>query len=175
MSEQKIVFQGELQLTRWSESSANGATVTFWVHPEDLESFKVMKARSGKTPGMRLGVVMVAIGDDEQVIEHAPAPSSTPAPTPRRVPRPHMGDLGMIAVRWCRDKDFWRWVAEQVGFEAGESVSKEFILQQCGAAERDGSAASRKHLDADPDCAQLFHQRIRIPFHDWLIEQGIQK
>jgi hypothetical protein len=172
--ERKIIFHGELQMTRWAESSTNGATVTFWVHPEDLESFKLLKARTGKTAGARIAAAMTLIGEDEQVVEH-PAPAQESKPRPQH--RPNIGEFGMVAVRWCRDRDFWRW-ANSTGSTIDvedEASAKEFILMETGVVDRYGAQASRKHLDADPDCNRAFNERIRIPFRDWLIEQGIEK
>ena len=184
-AERKVLFSGEAQLTAWGESSTTGAWVKLWVHPEDLESFKTMKLRVGRTAGQRLGVAIVQLGDDEAIVEHhdgqaaAPAPAPEPPP-PRPVPdkfKPHIGALGMLAVRWCKDRDFQQWLAfgdaSRMVFD--EAAAKEFVLEQCGVIERYGNQASRKHLDIDPDCAALFDQRIRIPFRDWLAEQGIQK
>lgn len=183
MDERKILFQGEMQLCRWSESSTNGAMVTMWVHPEDLEAFKLMKARSGKTAGQRIGVVMVAIGDDEAVVEHppAPAPVAAPVPTPALQPRttytPNIGALGMLAVRWCKDRDFWCWLeeSETSGMQYSEAAAKEFILTTAGVIAKYGEQASRKHLDTDPECAARFNECIRIPFRQWLAKQGIAK
>jgi hypothetical protein len=183
MEEHKVLFQGEMQLCRWSESSTNGATVTMWVHPEDLESFKLMRARTGKTPGQRLGVVIVAIGDDEAVVEHKPAAS--PAPELRGYRKPTLGDNALIAVRWCKSSVFQTWAARRAaqfmpevsnlrGIRLSEDGAKQFILLACDVLKRHPDDASRKHLDADEECAKLWHERIRIPFRDYLKEEGLE-
>lgn len=175
MDQQKTLFHGELQLMRWSESSTLGATVTFWVHPEDLDSFKLLKARSGKQAGQRLACVLVEINDDESAAT-PPAPPPQERPRPREY-KPHIGSLGLIAVRWCKDKDFQRWAADVNGDAnvLSEADAKAFILIECGLAEKYGKEASRKHLDTDPEAGELFHERIRKPFRQWLDEQGITK
>lgn len=167
----KILFQGELQLMRWSESSTNGATVTFWVHPDDLESFKLIKVRAGKQAGQRLACVMVEIADDESATRQ---PDATPEPTERPRPREYrvtLGDLALLAVRWCKNPDFQEWRLQQSGltfsYGSREEDCKMFILNRCGLLEKHGGDASRKQLDTDPDAAALFHQRIRIPFMQW--------
>lgn len=181
MTDRRILFSGEMQICRWSESSTNGATVTMWVHPEDLESFKLLKARSGKHAGQRLGCVLVEISDEEAIVEQ-PEPTPNPAPgaahkeSPRRYHPPAIGDNGLLAVRWCKDATFQKWMSEQahVTFSYGskEEDCKQFILYRCGLTQKHGAAASRKHLDTDPEAAALFHQLIRIPFRDYLRERG---
>lgn len=183
----KILFTGEAQLTAWGESSTTGAWVKMWVHPDDLEAFKLMKLRVGRTAGQRLGVAIVQIGDDEAIVEHrdgqgeaAPAPAPAPAPTPAPPPRrnaytPNIGALGMLAVRWCQDRDFWRWASQQgIGLVDSQDRAKEYVLEVCDVYDRHGQEASRKHLDTDPECAQRFHDMVRIPYRDWLAEQGIE-
>jgi hypothetical protein len=190
MTDRRILFSGEMQLARWSDSSTQGATVTFWVHPEDLESFKLLKARAGKQAGQRIGCVMVEINDDEAVVEqpeqtakpNAGAASGTEAAPgaaihTRRYHPPSIGDNGLLAVRWCKDAEFQRWIADQWGDSrpASEADAKAHILHMCGLVEKHGQAASRKHLDTDPEAAAAFHEHIRIPFRDHLREKGIQR
>jgi hypothetical protein len=180
------VFQGELQLVRWSESSTNGATVTFWVHPEDLEHFKLLQARKGKVCGTRLGAVMVEIGEDETVVPQETAqPTPAPTPAPRRYHPPSVGALGMLAVRWCRDPVFHEWVSnvandqwmlDMVATELDPAdIAKAFILSECGIAQKYGQAASRKYLDTDEQAAAAFQQKIRQPYMQYLNEQGLSR
>lgn len=172
MTDRRIIFQGELQLLRWSESSANGATVSFWVHPEDLESFKHLKARAGKTAGQRIATVMMEIGADEAVVQQ-PEPAPTPAPRPRPT---HIGSLALIAVQWCKSEVFQKWIEHEWATAApvDEAEAKKTILHLCGLTAKHGTGASRKHLDADPEAAALFHQRIRIPFSTYLREHALE-
>jgi hypothetical protein len=187
MDERKILFQGEMQLTAWGDSSTTGPWVKFWCHPEDLEQFKLLRARKGnKEAGTRLATVMVEIGDDEAAVtQHGgpPTPQPTPEPTPK--PRvwhpPHIGALGMLAVRYCKSPDFREWVILQApsywlaefGKGQDEEMCKQYILQQCGITSDRFAVPSRKHLDVNADAAALFHERIRIPYLDHLKEQGL--
>lgn len=175
------VFQGELQLVAWGESSTAGAWVKFWVHPEDLEHFKTLQMRKGQTCGMRLAAVMVQIGPDEAVV-----PQQTPAPTaPPLRHKIHLGDLALVSVRWCREPSFHQWVSETANDEwllnmmvanAGPAdIAKAFILNECGITPKHGAAASRKHLDTDPEAAARFHERIRIPYRQYRIDQGLDQ
>lgn len=168
MTQPKILFQGEMQLARWSESSQNGAMVTFWIHPDDLESFKHLKARAGKNAGQRLGVVVVEIADDEAIVPAAP-----PAPAPTAYPKARVGKVAMLAVGYCNNPDFQRWAASQIdgSDEAGPEVCKTFILETCGIFAKHGEKASRKHLDTDGEAATLFEQKIRRPYVEWVATQ----
>lgn len=175
MDDNKVLFQGEMQLCRWSESSTNGAMVTMWVHPEDLEAFKLLKARTGKTPGQRLGVVMVAIGEDEAVVQHPPAPAPSPAPKPYH--KPTIGDLARVAVIWCKSPVFQAWAANQLGDareRLDEADCKVYVLRESGAIAKYGDQASRKHLDTDPECGKAFLDRILYPFRDYLQKEGLE-
>lgn len=185
MTDNKILFQGELQLVRWADSSNAGATVTFWVHPDDLEHFKLLRVRKGnKEAGTRIAAVMVEIGPDEAVVPQGPAEK----PAPGAVYRPPvLGALAKVAVQWCRDPNFWKWAttayASRMSYKGGgfygpvegEGAAKAFILEVCGLIDKHGQAASRKHLDTDPEAAAIFHERIRIPYRDWLQNHAQQK
>jgi hypothetical protein len=180
----KILFQGELQMTAWGESMTTGSWVKFWVHPEDMDVFKhKLRARTGKTTGTRIGSVMVEIGDDEAIVEHQDTPGPTPAPPPltpaAEKPKPEpLGDLGKWAVMRCRDPRFQHWVALQLLVDADaddratDADCKAFILDECGATVRYGTAASRKHLDTDPQCRASFTARVLEPYRVYYQQQG---
>jgi hypothetical protein len=168
----RILFQGEMQLARWSDSSQNGAMVTFWTHPDDLESFKLLKARSGKQAGQRLGVVMVEIADDEGIVAEPPA--ATPKPL---YPKPAVGKAAMTAVGYCNNADFLRWAAMQSGIDGRNYPftpleAKQFVLSTCGISAKYGDKASRKHLDTDGEAAMAFEQKIRRPYAEWLAQEA---
>lgn len=172
MDERHVLFQGELQLMDWGVSRASGAWVKFWVHEEDLESFKLLQTRTGKQVGQRLGVVMVQIGDGEAVVEHAPAPAP---PTSRPYRKPTLGDNAMTAVRWCKSDVFRKWLSSHLGvILKTEDDAKQAILSMCDVDERHGQEASRKHLDTDPHCAAKWNEEVRIPFRDYLKEEGLE-
>jgi len=171
MDANKILFSGELQLTAWGESSTTGAWVKFWIHPEDLEAFKLLRTRVGKVAGQRIGAALVEIADDEAVVSHAPAPSPTPAPTqppqPRGYRAPHITGLAMLAVRWCSNPQFLAWLESTKvdGPVYDSEMAKAFILQTCGIT-------SRKFLAEDGEPARIFNEKIRLPFMAWSNQQG---
>lgn len=159
------LFQGEIQLRRWSESSTQGVQVTFALPDSgDLEPFK---AKAGK----RFMAVLVEIGDDEQPVEQ---------PEPKRAA---VGPLCMLAVQWCKSPLFMSWIRqvydramggngtgfgdikpEHVG--GAEGYARHAILVLCGIE-------SRKELDTDPEAAERFHRLIRGPFQKHALAKGI--
>lgn len=172
--EENLVFRGELQLLAWGESMQQGAWVKFQVHPDDLEAFKLLRARAGKTPGQRLGVAMIMIADDETVVEHKPAESAPGAHSdPVKGPAVRLGDMGRTAVIWCGRPDFQRWCEQVSGLPITDADdAKEFILDECGVTHDKGVQASRKHLDMEP-YASLFLAKIFHPFVDYAREHHI--
>jgi hypothetical protein len=149
MNEQMIAFKGEVQLLRWSETSNQGATVTFQLaDPSELERFKTMTLAKKGMVGQRLAAVMVEVGDDEKPIEQ-PAPKQKP------------GELCILACTFCADKEFWKWADwEREDPCTNEAEAKQFILDKCGIT-------SRKELDTSIAAAKVFHEEIRKPFVAW--------
>ena len=81
MDEENILFQGELQMAAWGDSSTTGPWVKFWCHPEDLEHFKLLRLRkNNKEAGTRIGAVMVEIGGDEAVVRQGNPPAAANEP-----------------------------------------------------------------------------------------------
>lgn len=69
--QENVIYAGEVQLLRWSESSTTGRTVLFQIPEETVEHpFKRFNVRdkSAKTPGKRFMAVLVEIGDDEKPV-----------------------------------------------------------------------------------------------------------
>jgi hypothetical protein len=167
-TEHKTLFAGELQLTAWGDSSTTGPWVKFWLHPDDLEQFKLLRQRKGnKEAGTRLGAVMVEINDDETIVTQEP----TPKPNTYSV---RIGDLARCAVFWCERPDFWQWASETSGLPIlDRDDAKDYILSECGVFAKYGKAASRKHLDADAAFSNAFLERILRPFKAYADENGI--
>jgi len=156
------LFSDEVQLAGWSDSHTSGAKVTFWLSdPALLEPFRGMTERKGKTAGQRLAMVLVEIGDDEK-----------PVPQPDK-PKEPIGELCRLAVMWCKDEQFQRWVQLRGinrvvdgnnlphFFGSGEDEAKSFILEFCGIG-------SRKELDTNTAAATKFHMGIRNPYMEYL-------
>jgi hypothetical protein len=65
----RTAFQGELMLSGWSDSHTGGSKVTFWLPDDaDLDIFRMMTVKKGKTAGQRFMAVLVELGDDEKPV-----------------------------------------------------------------------------------------------------------
>lgn len=70
------------------------------------------------------------------------------------------GQLCVMAVNFCKDRMFWRWL-EQLCMDCGnEDMAKDLILDIC-------RIQSRKELDTNAAAAEIFHEEIRKPFLAW--------
>lgn len=88
--------------------------------------------------------------------------------------KPKGGALARLAGMWCQMGEFHDWLATTHGaiFEgaiedAGGDVGKgaaAVVRALCGIG-------SRAELDSDEASAQLFHERLRIPFMEFMEEQ----
>lgn len=157
MSAIQTVFDGEVQLLRWSETSNQGATITLQLsNAADLERFKLMTLAKGKQAGQRLMAAMVEIGEDEQPVAQPEKQSQEPKAKP--------GELCIMACTFCADPVFRRWITEVFNPRGvicnTEEGAKDFILETC-------EIDSRKKLDQFSSAAHAFHTEIRKPFLEW--------
>lgn len=144
------IFRGELQLLRWSETSNQGATVTFQLADvRDLDAFKDLTLAKKGMAGQRIAAIMAQVEDDVE------AGFDVTQYDPKKV-RP--GELCIMACTFCADPAFWQW-ADKTSEEPieGEAGAKYFILSMC-------EIKSRKELDTNPEAAQRFHTKIRMPY-----------
>ncbi|WP_304778223.1 hypothetical protein [Hydrogenophaga sp.] len=135
------LFQGEVQLRRWSESSTQGVQVTFAL--ADSDDLEPLKMKSGK----RFMAVLVEIGDDEKPVQ--------PPPT-------QLGTLGLWLVQRGKDPDFWHWLASDLSYTVGNED------QAADAVKHILGVKSRKDVDGDAEAEKAFHAYIRIPYQRWL-------
>jgi len=139
------LFQGEIQLRRWSESSTQGVQVTFAL--ADSDDLEPLKMKSGK----RFMAVLVEIGDDE---------------TPVEPPKEPIGPLCKWLVMRCAEPEFWVWL---------ESVSPDPVRNAEDAAtvvKFVMDIESRREIDNDQVKSAKFHRMIREPYQKWLIRRG---
>mgnify|MGYP003490256627 FL=1 len=105
--------------------------------------------------------VLVEVGDDELPVPAPVAVTGNPV-----TEKPKMGPLAYWLVLRCNEPQFWYWLLE-IGYdchnakEAGDAVKDLLGLQ------------SRKDLDDNPDCVDLFHKDIRGPYSKYLAARGI--
>jgi hypothetical protein len=131
-TERLVDFQGEVMLLNWGDTSTRGRTVTLQL--DDLgeaHPFKHTRQKSGKTPGQRYMMVLVAIGDDERPVEKTPS---------------------QLAFLLCRDPQFWHFCQER-SFDTidNEDAARAYILTACGITSRsllDRDTRARAHWDA---------------------------
>lgn len=168
-------FQGEFQFRRYSDTSTQGQQVVFAVADrEALESFIGLE-------GKRFMAVLVQIGDDEQPVMGNPISANMGKSHIQREP---LGDLCWRAVQWCKEPEFYEFIAPIYdralggqGFGTGdicvgrdvatrEDFCRHAVLVLC-------EIQTRKELDTNPEAARKFNQLIRGPYQKHLIARGI--
>lgn len=175
MEDVPIHFNQEVQFKGYTDSSRSGPCINLRLDDRDLlEKFVGMEGR-------RFRCLLVLLNDREE--PEAPPPTRTkrkaaaetlpPAPPPPPAKRERMAPLCEWAVKACSDKNFQDWASHQ--HEAGggqfkftslQEEAKGVILSLCGVA-------SRKELDTDPAAAKRFHERVRLPYQQWLESQRV--
>ena len=177
MTEPTPTFAGEVQLRRWSESNTQGVQVTFALaDSSDLEKFRGLD-------GKRFMAVLVQIGDDEQPVDTRNS-GDVPKPGKSRNDREPLGDLCWRAVQWCKEPEFYEFIAPIYdralggqGFGTGdicvgrdvatrEDFCRHAVLVLC-------EIQTRKELDTNPEAARKFNQLIRGPYQKHLIARGV--
>jgi hypothetical protein len=149
-----MIYAGEAQLARWAETSAGGATVTFWLPDGDaLEKFKLLTERKGKQAGQILAMVIKLVDESE-------------LPEPERVPEPKREKIGPLcrsAVELCKNEDFQEFAADLYGIEKPSDYhAKGVIVDVC-------DIASRKDLDEEPRAARRFAELMES-YRAWIAQ-----
>lgn len=142
------LFQGEVQLRRWSESSTQGVQVTFAL--ADSDDLEPLKMKSGR----RFACVLVEIADDETAVQPIPSNSAE-----LKAP---IGPAGLFLVLRCKDPDFWQWLVSDLSYTVGNEA------QAADAVKHILGVSSRKDVDNDPQALSCFHTYIRVPYQKWL-------
>lgn len=141
------LFQGEVQLRRWSESSSQGVQVTFAL--ADSDDLEPLKMKSGK----RFMAVLVEIGDDE---------------TPVEPPKEPIGPLCKWLVMRCAEPEFWTFLNNEKGGPAidKQSEAEHFVKHILGVT-------TRKEVDTDKNKTFLLDTVLRHPYQRWLVRRGM--
>jgi hypothetical protein len=142
----KPTYQEEVQFVAYSDSSRNGARVTFRLPDRDLLEHFIGQ------DGKRFMMVLVEIGADEQPVEPAP------------VARPRGGRLAKEAGIMCANKAFHRQVEAFFPTQWGKAMldcdgdpvaaAAHVIRKVCGVL-------SRADLDHSADAADNFQRCFR--------------
>lgn len=147
----------ELMLAGWHKDHSAGTKVTFWINDEDLEYFESMTCKKGKVAGQRLAAALVEIGDDEQPVPHE---------TPKRTSTSKFpGGLTGLSVMWVEDPHFREWlrmnrteyVPTHLDLTDSRAAARAAVFAICGIA-------SRTELNDNKEAAELFRQRIMVPY-----------
>jgi len=174
MSEIRQGISCELWLKKVGWDSSVGGTLTFEVSDEVIEVFKGLRTREGKKlTGQRFAAAMVLIGDDEKVeaVKESPAlkeshdkaalgnilvtkPDNAQNNSQPKAKRHFPDGLCGLAIRWCDDPHFAKWVNAQAGETADP---KAYILAICGIG-------SRKELNKPGFGADAFREEIMNPY-----------
>jgi len=78
-----------------------------------------------------------------------------------------VGPLAYWLVRRCGEPEFAMWLAKVTGRTPhNQDQAGDLVKQMLGIT-------SRKEVDADPEKARLFHERIRGPYSKWCLARGI--
>lgn len=112
-----------------------------------LDAFRGLTIRKGKTAGQRLAMVLVEINDDETLVE------------PEK-DRP--GPLCILAVNWCKDPVFSKWLLRKYGVDMDAGLSPELAARR--AIHRICEVQKRTELDTDEQAANRFQTLIRGPY-----------
>lgn len=165
------VIEVDAMLLDWSgETCKRGPRLVVELLDESqLEPFKNKTLKKGKTAGQMFKVVFVEVdGNGEPVEPEAPRASTGKFP----------GGLCGLAVRWCEEDEFRRWlytlypntlndVVKRQGVRGTPKVNAECVKLIC-------DVRSRKELDTDDRAAYVFNQKIREPYAAHRKEIGLE-
>lgn len=142
-------FTGEVMLAGWTDSHNGGAKVTFWLPDDaDLEAFRRMTVKKGKTAGQRLMCVLVEIDEQEQPVQ----PDLPTGPRSRASSDAHLMITGPDFVRYCNEVADNEWTPDKVRLWAKHKMNVDSLSE----------------LDTDPLALKRFHEQIRRPFERWM-------
>lgn len=140
----------EVMLAGWTEN-ASGRTVRLFVDPEpDEHPFSIYTRATSSRAGDHLACVFTPLTDDDE--DDVPDEK-------RKTQR-----LSNVAAMYCRSEDFQEYC------KAGSiNGARAYSEEDCAELVRDVCGiASRSELDDNERAAELFHQRIRVPFARWM-------
>jgi hypothetical protein len=81
---------------------------------------------------------------------------------PQKHEKPQVGPLCKLAGIWSKDEHFQLWLSGKHGGELfGEKEAAQWIRDVC-------DVESRSEIDGDDQAELNFHNRIRIPFGNWM-------
>ena len=126
-------------------------------------------------PGTQMGLAALKDGYGAASSDPNPMESHQIKTEP---PKPPIGPLCKLAVQWCKEEDFQLW-CYQNWLDMRVSVPERWFVSRDGACADYVRAQclgikSRRMLDEDKNAAFYFHERIREPYMEYLIDKDAQ-
>lgn len=155
-----VIFTGTVQLLGWSDTHNSGPKLVLQLESsEDLEAFKHLTVKHGKTAGQILGIAVTLLD---------PATGLQPGVENPLAEKPKGGPLSRLAGMWCHneefsawlmmaEQDFWSSACEAIPGGSSPEISKRVLYDLL-------MITSLAELDHIETAAQLFNSRIRLPF-----------
>lgn len=158
---QHTAYKGELMLAGWGDTSTQGHTVTFWIEPP-------MGARMHPFEGYerdkdQFMAALTELDDDEEQVDQQARDRVESAMKSRQR---RSQTLSQAAALLCRNPLFWQWAESQDG-EWGVNSDEEAAIWMRDKLGID----SRRMLDEHEHIAERFHEDIRKPFHEWMMDR----
>jgi hypothetical protein len=147
--ELKATFKGEVMLAGWSDSHNGGAKLAFWLPDDaDLEVFRQLTVRKGKTAGHRFMCLLFEI--DEQELMGSKAPEK---------PKHHLSSDAHLMITGEAFVSYVNATVTGAGDWDADKIRK-WVKWSLGIV-------SLSQLDSEPLAAKHFHDEIREPFNRW--------
>lgn len=141
-------IQLEVMFAGWQDHHAQGPRIVFWLPDDaDLEQFRALTVKKGRTAGHRFMMVLAEIGDDEKPVPEDPMKKRHLSSEAHLLVTGTMFKRYVISLRpdatdWDTEK-VRRWVKHKIEVE------------------------SLSELDSDPAAAKRYDAIIRRPFAEW--------
>lgn len=157
-----VIFAGAVQLLGWSDTHNAGPKLVLQLESsDDLEAFKHLTVKHGKTAGQLLGIAVTLV-NPETGLQHG---AELPSPLAEK---PKGGPLSRLAGMWVNNEEFCDWLRDYY-----PSNWQEFAPNIVGGTKADAAKAivyslcrvdSLALIDHDTEAAKRFNALIREPF-----------
>jgi hypothetical protein len=146
----EIVYDSELMLADWQEKPGTGMTVKFWLDDEaSLHPFAGCQKRVRDNPGEMFALAMMELTDDDQVQVQESQPKRRSLSSDA-----HLMVTSQMFVQYLREQK------KDAGIIWDSKNARIYVKQVLGIE-------SMSDLDANPEKAKLFHEKIRKPYANW--------
>lgn len=158
---EQVIFNGEVMLAGWTDTSNQGQTIKLWLDDEaDRHPFAGYLRRTHKSVGSIFAVALVELSDDDAPVDQQAETALGDARTVRTTKKA----LSSSAHLMVTGELFVRYVRETVRFKPGiivtPDVARRWVKDRL-------QVESLSDLDRDPGKAREYHEVIRRPFARW--------